>query len=58
MLALQIALGFGIALLMPLLVYYTTCSFFPHPEYPSVCGRNDHESKELLKDYHKECREF
>ncbi len=35
MLARQIAIGFGIAVIFPLLVYYGVASFYPPPEWPT-----------------------
>jgi hypothetical protein len=61
MLALQIAIGFGIAVLMPFLVYYATSSFFPQPVYPrSVPGEQNtfKVSRKDLDEYEQKRQRF
>lgn len=58
MLARQIAIGFGIAMIFPLLVYYGVSTFYPPPKYrPMTLTLTPQSTPEERQKYQEESRQ-
>lgn len=56
MLARQIAIGFGIAVIFPLLVFYGVSTFYPAPKFPDV-GTTECMLRAVTPDQRVECEQ-